>query len=233
MEESKAAYVGLPLREDSAASQEGCKYSHLFDVPPVFSHVVFYSDTYVSDLFALLFKAWGGYGFLAFIVSAFLAGFAWVANQGWTIISILVFGQFEWTIESAWKHVLLSAFGSIITAIAFLVIFSKIFIECRRDGEDNDVPDALRDLGELGFVVGYFCSQTFFTGPLYGALVAKDLGSMDSGLNGATVVGLLLWMLSTKMRDYCKAEAKMKRCEISLLKHSNVRAEPSDYVLIV
>jgi hypothetical protein len=87
-----------------------------------------------------------------------------------------------------------------------------IFPECDEvDEEDddlkNDIPDALRDLGELGFVVGYLGSQSFCLALLYTPLMALGIkyDQLNNGMSTATLVVVMLWVLSTKMRDYLRA----------------------------
>ena len=77
-------------------------------------------------------------GLLAFFVGVTLASLGWVANQGWTIVSLLLFGQFTWTLESAWKHILLCIFGALCTAIAFWAVFKMIFPNVLDDEEDDE-----------------------------------------------------------------------------------------------
>ena len=165
----------------------------------------------------------GPHGLLAFLVSAVLASFGWVANQGWTIVSLLLFGQFTWTFESAWKHILLCIFVALCTAIAFWAVFKLIFpsVLLVDDEEDEknralvssssskrDISNALQDLGELGFVVGYFGSQAFLASVVYKPLIVIGIeytNDVSVSLNCATMVFVLLWMLCTKMRDYNRA----------------------------
>ena len=168
-----------------------------------------------------------GNGLLAFLVGAVLASFGWVANQGWTIVSLLLFGQFTWTFESAWKHILLCIFGALCTAIAFWAVFKLIFPSVllvddddEEDEDENnralvssssskrDISNALQDLGELGFVVGYFGSQAFLASVVYKPLIVIGIeytNDVSVSLNCATMVFVLLWMLCTKMRDYNRA----------------------------
>ena len=167
----------------------------------------------------------GPHGLLAFLVGAVLASFGWVANQGWTIVSLLLFGQFTWTFESAWKHILLCIFGALCTAIAFWAVFKLIFpsvllVDDDDDEDENnralvssssskrDISNALQDLGELGFVVGYFGSQAFLASVVYKPLIVIGIeytNDVSVSLNGVTMVFVLLWMLCTKMRDYNRA----------------------------
>ena len=74
-ETSNVVYVGIPLAKDgiladgtavSASSAEKSSYES---------------------------SGWGG--FVAFLLAAFLAALGWVANQGWTIVSVLAFGELK------------------------------------------------------------------------------------------------------------------------------------------
>ena len=54
-------------------------------------------------------------GLLAFIVGIFLASIGWVANQGWTVVSLLLFGEFNWSsIATTLPHILLCVFGALL-----------------------------------------------------------------------------------------------------------------------
>ena len=185
----------------------------------------------------------GPHGLLAFLVGAVLASFGWVANQGWTIVSLLLFGQFTWTFESAWKHILLCIFGALCTAIAFWAVFKLIFpsvllVDDDDDDEDEnnralvssssskrDISNALQDLGELGFVVGYFGSQAFLASVVYKPLIVIGIeytNDVSVSLNGVTMVFVLLWMLCTKMRDYNRA---VKRAAGAIISASTVELQ--------
>jgi hypothetical protein len=152
----------------------------------------------------------------ALIVGAVLACFGWTANQGWSIASLLVFGEFTWTLESAWKHVLLSGLGSVFTAISFWAVFKMIFPTVLDDDYDEydgpsshkrDISDALQDLGELGFVAGYCVAQIVFVKLVCNNLVGLGISCEQSSnaLNELTLIFVMLWMLCTKMREYIKA----------------------------
>ena len=164
-------------------------------------------------------------GLLAFIVGIFLASIGWVANQGWTIVSLLLFGEFSWSsIATALPHILLCVFGALVTAIAFWTAFQRIFSHIMFDDDDEehsnisvlqsykrDMSYALQDLGILGFVVGNLLCQTFLMTFIYKPLFVIGIEYKDENvaIDGATVVFVLLWMLSTKLRDYSRA---VKKC---------------------
>ena len=141
MEKNGAVYVGIPLEYHLDA---------LATTPAPTNDDIIPTQTSSSSY----------HGLLAFFVGAILASFGWVANQGWTIVSLLLFGQFTWTLESAWKHILLCIFGALCTAIAFWAVFKMIFPNVLDDDDDEeegealsykrDVSNALQDLGELG-----------------------------------------------------------------------------------
>ena len=151
MEKNGAVYVGIPLEYhlDALATTPA----------PTNDDIIPMQTTQTSS-------SSSSHGLLAFFVGAILASFGWVANQGWTIVSLLLFGQFTWTLESAWKHILLCIFGALCTAIAFWAVFKIIFPNVLDDDDDEedgsnkalsykrDVSNALQDLGVLGFVVG-------------------------------------------------------------------------------
>ena len=103
-------------------------------------------------------------GLLAFIVGILLASIGWVANQGWTVVSLLLFGEFSWSsIATTLPHILLCVFGALVTAIAFWTAFQQIFSHVVFDEEDDegnnntnvlqsykrDMSYALQDLGIL------------------------------------------------------------------------------------
>ena len=68
-ETSNVVYVGIPLTKDGILADE----------------------TAVSASSVEKSSGWGG--FVAFLFAAFLASLGWVANQGWTILSVLAFGE--------------------------------------------------------------------------------------------------------------------------------------------
>ena len=166
-------------------------------------------------------------GLLAFIVGVFLASIGWVANQGWTVVSLLLFGEFSWSsIATTLPHILLCIFGALVTAIAFWTAFQRIFSHIVFDEDDDDEKQssisllqsykrdmsyALQDLGILGFVVGNLLCQTFLMTFIYKPLFVIGIEYKDENvaIDGATVVFVLLWMLSTKLRDYSRA---VKKC---------------------
>lgn len=212
-EDYSADYVGLPLTSDGSFPtithfSSGLSPEQYVAAETSQSRASFSSST--------------GYGLFAFIIGAVLACFGWVFNQGWSIASLLMFGQFTWTLASAWKHVLLTCFGSLLSAIAFWAVFKRIFPSVLADDNeddeldnghalhDDDFSDALQDLGELGFIAGYCGSQALFA-----SIVCNNLDELgitcEPGLGspaGFTLVFVLLWMLCTKMRDYIKASSR-------------------------
>jgi len=165
-------------------------------------------------------------GLLAFIVGIFLASIGWVANQGWTVVSLLLFGEFSWSsIATTLPHILLCVFGALVTAIAFWTAFQRIFShvvfdEDDEEGNDNnnnvlqsykrDMSYALQDLGILGFVVGNLLCQTFLMTFIYKPLfvIGIEYKDVNVAIDGATLVFVLLWMLSTKLRDHNRAAKK-------------------------
>jgi len=156
-------------------------------------------------------------GLWAFLVGLFLAVAAWICNQGWTICSLLLFGSFEWTFQHAWRHLLLCITGSICTAISWVTIFKFFFPgaykaddEDESDGKrntidfDSDVSDALQELGELGFILGYLGSQCI--GMKFYEQVAISLDdSYQSIVNPFITVIVVAWIVFTKAKDYVKA----------------------------
>ena len=208
--ENDVVYVGIPLPEESTASA----------FPPSFSSES--NQTITTEPRRSNFKIPSGYGLLAFLLGIFLASCAWIANQGWAITSLFLFGQFTWTIESAWKHVLFCIFGSVCTAIAYWAVFTIVFPELDEDQYDDDddvseklslfkkdVSDALQDLGELGFVVGYLGSQILFSSRVYKTLLLDEYQDLNYGLG--YWVTLMLWVFLTKMRDYYRAVKRVER----------------------
>ena len=167
-----------------------------------------------------------GQGLLAFIVGIVLASIGWVANQGWTVVSLLLFGEFSWSsIATTLPHILLCVFGALVTAIAFWTAFQRIFSHVVFDEDDDeehsnisvlqsykrDMSYALQDLGILGFVVGNLLCQTFLMTFIYKPLfvIGIEYKDVNVAIDGATLVFVLLWMLSTKLRDYNRA---VKKC---------------------
>ena len=125
---------------------------------------------------------------------------------------MLAFGSFEWTLASAWRHVLLCFLGSVCTTVSVWAVFRQIFPECDGIDDDdadreNDVSDALRDLGEVGFFVGYFGAQALYEVYLQKQLLQLGIKEdpLNSGINTVTLVLTMMWVLSTKMRDYLRA----------------------------
>ena len=230
-EKNGVVYVGIPLKdnEDDRAALV-IPTTSIITTPTLAassSKQLLLNTTTQQQQHATSSRSSTGRGLLAFLVGAVLASFGWVANQGWTIVSLLLFGQFTWTFESAWKHILLCIFGALCTAIAFWAVFKLIFpsvLLVDDDDEDEDennralvsssssskrdISNALQDLGELGFVVGYFGSQAFLASVVYKPLIVIGIEytkDVSASLNGVTMVFVLLWMLCTKMRDYNRA----------------------------
>ena len=159
----------------------------------------------------------GSHAVLAFVIGVLLASCAWVANQGWTIAALLVFGEFSWS--SAWEHILLLIIGSVATTTAFAtsfnLIFSSILDEYDDDDKDKDsvlsayrkdVADVLHDIGEHGMVTGYIGCMSLFKILLDKKLIAIGvLKTPNDPFNATMIVGMLMWVLCTKMRDYNKA----------------------------
>jgi hypothetical protein len=207
MMDSSIVYVGIPLTKDDA-------------FPTLSQHAVVAEPTQSKAYNSV------GYGLFAFFVGAVLSCFGWMASQAWSIASLLIFGNFTWTLESAWKHILLGGLGSVFTAISFWAVFKIIFSPTVLDNDDDeddendgpsmhkrDLSDALQDLGELGFMAGYCVAQTFFSKLLCDHLVKLGIGCEQSStaLSGLTLIFVMLWMLCTKMRDYIKAMNRMTR----------------------
>ena len=89
----------------------------------------------------------------------------------------------------------------------------------KKEGETNtigmqsyrlDVSDALQDLGELGFVVGYILTQCLGMQLLnasgYIAVETDGIGSM-------MVILLIVWIIFSKAKDYHKANTRAKAFE--------------------
>lgn len=222
MDSSGVVYVGIPFtKEDTVA------------IP---------SSSSPSKSTPSSFKMSGSYGLLAFVVGVFLGLLGWVANQGWTIVSVLLFGQFDLTLASAWKQVLLCVFGAFCTGVAYWAVFQKIFrdvvvdedeesMSCEKNNYSKDISDAVQDLGELGFVSGYFGSQVLLTAILYRPLIEIGIEyehHSNDALNTATLVFMMMWVLCTKIRDYKRA---VKRAAMSNVE--NVVESSSAYVQIV
>ena len=211
MTDSDVVYVSIPLARDGAFPTVG-----QFSVGGGSGHALAVEPTQSKSHKSV------GYGLFAFIVGAALACFGWTANQGWSIASLLVFGELTRTLESAWKHVLLSGLGSVFTAISFWAVFKMIFPTVLDDDYDEydgpsshkrDISDALQDLGELGFVAGYCGAQIFFVKLMCNNLVGLGISCEQSSpaLDRLTLIFVMLWMLCTKMRDYIKAVTRAMR----------------------
>lgn len=158
----------------------------------------------------------------AFVLGIVLAILAWIANQAWTVLSLVLFGPFDWSSGTAWKHLFFCSVGSITTSVVWFCIFSYFFPE--HDNNDNnailptqvtfkrDVVDALQDLGELGFVVGYLSAQ-FFGMKLLAFKHFTISYNTSSGFDGAIMVMLVVWVFFTKIKDYMKAVKRVKYLE--------------------
>jgi hypothetical protein len=168
-------------------------------------------------------------GIVAFLVGAILSVFGWISNQGWTVLSLFLFGPFQYSFDPAWKHILFCTVGSLCTSLTWCHSFTYFFpertgkdkkthliccfecVECDDDDDDEednperDVSESLQELGELGFVVGYLTSQ------LIGIAVINRCGfavkyENAQGPDSALLAGmLLLWFLFTKIKDHNKA----------------------------
>ena len=210
--DDNAVYLGIPLlnHQDYDDTQDGISSAN---------------DRVQST--AVSTNTSSGQGLLVFIVGIFLASIGWVANQGWTIVSLLLFGEFSWSsIATTLPHILLCVFGALVTAIAFWTAFQRIFSNVMFDDEDDDedhsnisvlqsykrdISYALQDLGILGFVVGNLLCQAFLMTFIYKPLfvIGIEYKDVNVAIDGATLVFVLLWMLSTKLRDYNRA---VKKC---------------------
>lgn len=74
----------------------------------------------------------------------------------------------------------------------------------------RDVCDALQDLGELGFVVGYMISQCV------GIQILNASGYVEvetAGSSSMMIVLLLVWVILSKVKDYNKANRRAKAFE--------------------
>ncbi|KAL7445071.1 hypothetical protein ACHAXH_007562 [Discostella pseudostelligera] len=188
----------------------------------------------------------GSHAVLAFVIGVLLAFCAWVANQGWTIAALLVFGEFSWS--SAWKHILLLIIGSVATTIAFATSFNLIFSSILDEYDDDDkgkdselsayrkdVADALHDIGEHGMVAGYIGCMSLFKVLLDKKLIAIGvLKTPNDPFNATMIVGMLMWVLCTKIRDYIKAVKRVNsrqrqdvfvgvpNCAVSADEHDNL-----------
>ncbi|KAL7460008.1 hypothetical protein ACHAXS_001637 [Conticribra weissflogii] len=156
-------------------------------------------------------------GLWAFLVGLCLAAAAWICNQGWTIVSLLLFGPFKWTFEHAWRHLLFCSTGSICTAICWVTIFKFFFPGAYNEDDDDesekkrnksvfdsDVSDALQELGELGFILGYLGSQSIGMN-FYQHLDLSLDESYQNIVNPFITVIVVAWILFTKAKDYVKA----------------------------
>ena len=258
-EKNGQVYVGIPLKEDNddgAALVIPTTSTISINTFPTLelgttSSMPFLNTTTQQQQQSASSSQSIGHGLLAFLVGVVLASFGWIANQGWTIVSLILFGQFTWTFASAWKHILLCTFGALCTAIAFWAVFKLIFPSALLvdDNEEDeratllvsssskrDVSNALQDLGELGFVVGYFGSQAFLASIVYKPLSVIGIeytNDVSVSLNGATMVFVMLWMLCTKMRDYDRAVKRIASGGASVSVSSSVdvveleKTEPS------
>eukprot|EP00804_Cyclotella_cryptica_P016444 CCRYP_004674-RA/>CCRYP_004674-RA protein AED:0.46 eAED:0.46 QI:0/-1/0/1/-1/1/1/0/201 len=159
-------------------------------------------------------------GILALLFGLVLSLFAWIANQGWTVLSLMLFGPFEWSAGNAWKHLIFCTVGSVATSIAWCSLF-KLYFTDDADEEDReewtsrsckrDVMDALQDLGELGFVIGYLCSQ--YVG--IQVLNASGYITVDYSNDVHVVMGVLLlvWVFLSKVKDYRRATKRANAFE--------------------
>lgn len=165
-------------------------------------------------------------GVLALFFGFFLSLFAWIANQGWTLLSLVLFGPFEWSAGNTWKHLLFCTFGSIATSIAWCSIFKLYFTDVADEEDDEewnprtykrDVVDALQDLGELGFVIGYLCSQ--YVG--IQVLNASGYITVDYSNDVHVVMGILLlvWVFLSKVKDYRRATKRANALETANMVH--------------
>jgi hypothetical protein len=165
-------------------------------------------------------------GVLALLFGFFLSLFAWIANQGWTVLSLVLFGPFEWSAGNTWKHLLFCTVGSIATSIAWCSIFKLYFTDDADEEDDEewnsksykrDVMDALQDLGELGFVIGYLCSQ------YVGIQVLNGSGyvTVDYSKDVHVVMGILLlvWVFLSKVKDYRRATSRANAFEAASIVH--------------
>jgi hypothetical protein len=162
-------------------------------------------------------------GIQAFLFGLFLSLFAWIANQGWTVISLLLFGAFDWSNSNAWKHLLFCTVGSIATSFAWCSVFRYWFPEVEDEDDANsecnprsykrDVSDALHDLGELGFVAGYLFAQ-YVGVEVINATTRITIAHSD-GFDTMMTVLLLVWVFFSKVQDYTKAIKRARAYELS------------------
>ena len=77
-----------------------------------------------------------------------------------------------------------------------------------------DVSDALQDLGELGFVVGYLLTQSL------GIQLLNASGYIDvntDGIGSIMVILLIVWIIFSKAKDYHKANKRAKAFENTII----------------
>lgn len=153
-------------------------------------------------------------GLLAFVTGLVLAAVAWVPNQGWVLVSFLLFDQ------CAWQRMMFCIFGCICTSIAFWSIFVLCFPGVKEVYEDyraeetprvKDISGALHDLKQLGFALGYIGSQYLLSTRVYNITFEYTACTRVS-----LVILMLMWVTYTKVRNLKRA---IKRA-------SNVSVEP-------
>jgi hypothetical protein len=88
-------------------------------------------------------------------------------------------------------------------------VFHRLF-PISSDRDDEGVADALQDLGELGFVVGYLISQFLGVKALNASgYVAVD----DDGISSVMVALLLVWVIFSKINDYRRATNRVQNAK--------------------
>lgn len=112
-------------------------------------------------------------------------------------------------------------------------MFKTLFPEngeynCQEEGDLNlqsykrEVADALTDLGELGFVVGYLSSQYI------GVYFLNSSGYIDiqtNGISSIMIVLLFIWIILSNFKYYNKATKRAKAFE-----NANLIAREAYYV---
>lgn len=144
-------------------------------------------------------------GLLAFVVGLSLGGLTWAIAQGSIILSLILLGP-----AVTWEHVLFIT----ISFMTIMIGVWRIIKQCFSTTDDNetnvpsyeiDICNAMQDLSLLGCVISNLILHILVAESLY---KLSDFHLNFENSTGAEIVAiavLLVWGLSTKIRDYNRA----------------------------
>ena len=145
-------------------------------------------------------------GLLAFLVGLSLGGLTWAIAQGSIILSLILLGP-----TVTWEHVLFTT----ISFMSIMIGVWRIIIQCFSTTDDNetdnvppyeiDICNAMQDLSLLGCVISNLILHILVAESLYKLFDFHLNFENSTGAEIVAIAMLIVWGLSTKIRDYNRA----------------------------